>query len=180
QPTLSPPGVEYRLERDFSALEPETKCVTDITEISTGKNKLYLCVVVDLFSNLVVGWSIHHRQDRHMVIRAVQMAVWQRQDDGLVESTQSRSGDYQRLLKLNALICSMSAVGHCGDNAACEGFFGVRKRERVNRSKYRTRDIAESDLFDYIERFHNLRKRRRVAKRDLEYSAVLEPSVEVG
>lgn len=74
----------------------------------------------------------------------------------------------------------MSAVGHCGDNAACEGFFGVLKRERVNRSKYRTRDIAKSDLFDYIERFHNPRKRRRVAKRDLEYLAVLEPSVEAG
>ena len=74
----------------------------------------------------------------------------------------------------------MSAVGHCGDNAACEGFFGVFKRERVNRSEYRTRDIAKSDLFDYIERFHNPRKRRRVAKRDLAYLAVLEPSVEAG
>lgn len=185
QPTLSPPGVENWLERDFSALEPETKWVTDITEISTGEGKLYLCVVVDLFSNVVVGWSMHHRQDRHMVIRAVQMAVWQRQDNDPVilhsdRGSQFRSGDYQRFLKLNTLICSMSAVGHCGDNAACEGFFGVLKRERVNRSKYRTRDIAKSDLFDYIERFHNPRKRRRVAKRDLEYSAVLEPSVEVG
>jgi len=97
-----------------------------------------------------------------------------------VEFTEFRSGDYQRFLKLNALICSMSAVGHCGDNAACEGFFGVFKRERVNRSEYRTRDIAKSDLFDYIERFHNPRKRRRVAKRDLAYLAVLEPSVEAG
>ncbi len=185
QPALSPPGVENRLERDFSALEPESKWVTDITEISTGEGKLYLCVVVDLFSNLVVGWSMHHRQDRHMVIRAVEMAVWQRQDSGPVilhsdRGSQFRSGDYQCFLKQNALICSMSAVGHCGDNAACEGFFGVLKRERVNRSKYRTRDIAKSNLFDYIERFHNPRKRRRVAKRDLEYSTVLESSVEAG
>lgn len=45
-------------------------------EIKTDGGKLYLCVVLDLFSQLVVGWSMHHRQDRQMVIRAVQMAVW--------------------------------------------------------------------------------------------------------
>lgn len=185
QSALSPPGIENRLNRDFSALEPETKWVTDITEIPTAEGKLFLCVVVDLFSNLVVGWSMHHRQDRQMVIRAVEMAVWQRQEKGPVvlhsdRGSQFRSGDYQRFLKQNALVSSMSAVGHCGDNAACEGFFGVLKRERVNRKKYRTRDIAKSDVFDYIERFHNPRKRRRVAKRDLECSAFLETSVESG
>ncbi|TCO73701.1 putative transposase [Chromatocurvus halotolerans] len=185
KPALSPPGIENRLNRDFSALEPETKWVTDITEIPTGEGKRFLCVVIDLFNKLVVGWSMHHRQDRQMVIRAVEMAVWQRQDKGSVvlhsdRGSQFRSGDYQRFLKQNALISSMSAVGHCGDNAACEGFFGVLKRERVNRKKYRTRDIARSDVFDYIERFHNPRKRRRVAKLDLEYSAVLETSVEAG
>lgn len=71
-----------------------------------------------------------------MVIRAVQMAVWQRQNNGPVilhsdRGSQFRSGDYQRFLKLNTLICSMSAVGHCGDNAACEGFFGVPARSAL-------------------------------------------------
>ena len=73
-----PTGARNWLERDFSAQEPETKWVTDITEIKTAQGKLYLCVVLDLFGMLVVGWSMHDRQDRHMVIRAVQMAVWQR------------------------------------------------------------------------------------------------------
>ncbi|CTP85750.1 ISXac3 like transposase [Xanthomonas translucens pv. poae] len=59
--------------------EPETKWVTDIIELKTGEGKLYLCIVLDLFDQRVVVWSMHHRQDRQMVIRAVQMAVWQRQ-----------------------------------------------------------------------------------------------------
>jgi putative transposase len=63
------------LKRDFTALEPESKWVTDITEIGTLEGKLYLCVIVDLFSKLVIGWAMHHRQDRHMVIRAVEMAI---------------------------------------------------------------------------------------------------------
>ena len=76
------PGRFNLLERDFTALEPETKWVTDITEIKTGQGKLYLCIVLDLFDQRIVGWSMHHRQDRQMVIRAVQMAVWQRQCAG--------------------------------------------------------------------------------------------------
>ena len=79
QPSLPVPGVENLLDRDFTALEPEAKWVTDITEIPTDEAKLYLCVVIDLFSKLVIGWSMHHRQDRQMVLRAVEMAVWQRQ-----------------------------------------------------------------------------------------------------
>ncbi|WP_343801972.1 IS3 family transposase [Marinobacterium maritimum] len=183
--SLRPEGIRNHLERDFTALEPNTKWVTDITEITTQEGKLYLCVVIDLFSKLVVGWSMHHRQDRHMVVRAVEMAVWQRKGSTPVivhsdRGTQFTSGDFQRCLHKNSLISSMSAVGHCGDNAACEGFFGVLKRERIHHRDYRTQDEARSDIFDYIERFHNPRMRRRVATQDLKFSAVLKPSVETG
>lgn len=185
QPGLAPPGVRNWLERDFTALEPETKWVTDITEIKTGEGKLYLCIVLDLFDHRVVGWSMHHRQDRQMVIRAVQMAVWQRQGNEPVilhsdRGSQFRSGDYQSYLKDNGLVCSMSAVGHCGDNAACEGLFGQLKRERIYRMSYPTLDVARADVFEYIERFHNPRMRRRQAKQDLKFSNLSQPSVKTG
>ncbi|PAU81126.1 IS3 family transposase [Halovibrio salipaludis] len=180
-----PPGTRNHLERDFSALEPDTKWVTDITQVPTQEGKLFLCVVLDLFSKLIVGWSMHHRQDRQMVIRAVEMAVWQRQGNVPVilhsdRGSQFTSGDYQRYLGSNQLVSSMSAVGHCGDNAACEGFFGMLKRERIHHRRYRTQNEARADIFDYIERFHNPRMRRRVAVQDQKLSAVLKPSVETG
>lgn len=185
KPGSRPVGVENLLGRDFDAFEPETKWVTDITEILTTEGKLFLCVVLDLYCKRVMGWSMHHRQDRHMVVRAVQMAVWQREGDNEVILHSDRggqfiSGTYQKFLGGNALVCSMSAVGHCGDNAACEGFFGVLKRERVHRTHYRTRDEARADLFDYLERFHNPRMRRRVARRDREFQALIKPSAETG
>ena len=184
-PGVRPVGVTNLLERDFSANEPETKWVTDITEVLTLEGKLYLCIVLDLFSKLVMGWSMHHRQDRHMVVRAVQMAVWQRSGSSEVILHSDRggqfiSGTYQKFLGGNALVCSMSTVGHCADNAACEGFFGQLKRERVNHRQYRTRDEARADLFDYLERFHNPRMRRRVARQDRRFSALTQPSVEMG
>ena len=185
RPGSRPVGVDNLLERNFTALEPETKWVTDITEIATLEGKLYLCVVLDLYSKLVVGWSMHDRQDRHMVVRAVQMAVWQREGDNEVILHSDRggqfvSGTYQKFLGGNALVSSMSAVGHCADNAACEGFFGVLKRECVYRSHYRTRNEAKSGLFCYLEQFHNPRMRRRMARRDRKFQALIKPSAETG
>jgi len=124
-------------------------------------------VVKDLFSNEIVGWSMHERQTREMVLKAVLMALWQRRDRRPVvlhsdRGTQFTSGEYQRFLKGHNLTCSMSAVGTCADNAAAESFFGVLKRDRVNRRRYATRNEARRDIFDYIERFHNPRMRRRL------------------
>ena len=101
RPALTPPGVRNLLERDFTALEPETKWVTDITELKTGQGKLYLCIVLDLFDQRVVGWSMHQRQDRQMVIRAVQMAVWQRQGTGTVilHSDRGSQGGFNRSMQ---------------------------------------------------------------------------------
>lgn len=185
KPGQRPVGIENHLARDFVACEPEKKWVTDITEIKTGEGKLFLCVVIDLFSNIVLGWSMHHRQDRRMVMRSVDMAIWQRQGSGSVilhsdRGSQFISGDYQKLLQRNTLLCSMSAVGHCGDNAPCEGFFGVLKRERIHHNRYPTLDAAKADVFDYIERFHNPRMRRRVARQDQKFLDVFKPSVETG
>ena len=182
---VTPFGVRNHLQRDFLALEPESKWVTAITEIATLEGKLWLCVVLDLYSQLIVGWSMHHRQDRQMVIRAVEMAVWQRQGGSPIvlhsdRGSQFRSFDYQRFLKANNLVSSMSAVGHCGDNAACEGFFGLLKRDRINRKRYPTRDTAKADVFNYIEMCHNPRMRRRVAKQDWRYTVYSEPSEKTG
>ena len=120
-----------------------------------------------------------------MVVRAVQAAVWRRPGNQPVilhsdRGSQFRSGDYQKYLLANPLVCSMSAVGHCGDNAACEGFFGLLKRERSYRMTYPTPDVARADVFEYIERRHNPRMRRRTAREDLKFSTLSQPSVVSG
>ena len=69
--------------------------------------------------------------------------------------------EYQQFLAAHQVTCSMSTVGSCADNTAVEGFFRRLKRERVNRRQYRTRAEARADIFDYIERWHNPRQRRR-------------------
>ena len=94
--------------------------------------------------------------------------------------TQFTSDEYQRFLAGRNLICSMSGVGSCADNAAAEGFFGRLKRERVNRRQYRSRSEARVDVFDYIERFHNPLKRRRLESLESSQCHLTQPSVETG
>lgn len=74
----------------------------------------------------------------------------------------------------------MSAVGHCGSDAACEGFIGLLKRERVNRTTYPTLDTSRADVFEYIERFLNRRMWRRIARQNLEFSTLSQLSVVSG
>ena len=93
---------------------------------------------------------------------------------------QFTSEEYQRFLAAHQMTCSMSAVGSCADNAAAESFFGVLKRERVNRQQYRTRAEARADIFDYIERWHNPRQRRRLEMQQQGEKLLTQPSVETG
>ncbi len=90
------------------------------------------------------------------------------------------SDEYQRFLKGHQIRSSMSAVGTCADNAAAESFFGMLKRERVNRRQYLTRAEARADVFDYIERFHNPRRVRRTEQRETERVGSTQPSVKKG
>ncbi len=93
---------------------------------------------------------------------------------------QFTSDEYQRFLEGHGLVSSMSAVGSCADNAAAESFFGVLKRERVNRRQYRTRSEARTDVFDDIERVHNPRKTKRIEQRRKNEVDLTQPSASSG
>jgi putative transposase len=76
-----------------------------------------------------------------------------------LESAQYTSEQFQRLLADHGVVCSMSRSGNVWDNAAMESFFSSLKTERTARKTYRTREDAKADVFDYIERFYNAKRR---------------------
>jgi putative transposase len=160
----SHPVAANLLRQDFTAEAPNQRWASDITFISTHQGWLYLAVVMDLYSRRIVGWSMSRWINRHLVIDALSMAIGARRPDCLLihhsdRGSQYTSDDFRDELVKYGIQCSMSARGNCYDNAVVESFFGLLKRERVNRVRYRTRDEARADLFEYIECFYN-RKRR--------------------
>jgi len=152
------------LSQDFSAAHSDQRWASDITFIWTGQGWLYLAVVMDLYSRRIVGWSMSRRINRHLALNALNMALGHRQPGwGLIHHSdrgaQYLSDDFQALLKQHGMLCSVSDTGSCYDNAVVESFFASLKRERIKRRKYRTRDEARADIFDYIERFYNRERR---------------------
>ena len=152
------------LERDFSADEPNTKWVADTTYIWTAQGWLYLAVVLDLFSRMVVGWSMAATQDATLVMHALHMAIARRRPQaGLLHHTDRgstyTSESYQALLRQEGMVASMSRTADCYDNAAMESFFHSFKGECIDGQSFPTRAQARSITFDYIETFYNRTRR---------------------
>jgi len=158
---------ENLLDRDFTATTPNQKWVADITYIPTGQGWLYLACVMDLYSRRIVGWAMSEHIDSALVVSAMNMALLQRKPGAELlhhsdRGSQYASGYFQDLLDGNRVICSMSRKGNCWDNACMESFFGSLKTEWLGDKKYRTREEAKNDIFNYIEMFYN-RKRKHAA-----------------
>jgi len=152
------------LDRGFEATAPNRKWIADFTYVWTAEGWLYVAAVIDLFSRRVVGWSMSAGMTAQLVTDALVMAIWRRgKPDALLHhsdrGSQYSSEQFQRLMADNGVICSMSRSGNVWDNAAMESFFSSLKTERIARKLYRTRDEARADVFDYIERFYNPKRR---------------------
>lgn len=151
---------DNHLARQFERDTPDHAWVTDITYIKTHEGWSYLCVVIDLFSRRVVGWSMGSRMTTDLVLQALLMAVWRRKPKQTVmihsdQGSQFSSFEWRAFLESHNIKPSMSRRGNCHDNAVAESFFQLLKRERIRRRTYATRAAARQDIFDYIEMFYN-------------------------
>lgn len=148
------------LNREFAATAPNQKWVTDITYIDTGEGWLYLAAVLDLFSRKVVGWSMQTQMTTELPLRALRMALNNRQPPpGLLHhsdrGSQYASYIYQAALQSQAMQPSMSRTANCYDNAVMESFFATLKAELVHDARFVSAAQARSAIFDYIEAFYN-------------------------
>jgi len=154
------------VERAFARLEPDQLWVTDITEHSTREGKLYCSVVLDVFSRRVVGWSIDSAPTAALVTNALGMAIQNRDPDGtLIHSdhgTQFTSWAFTRRALDSGLVPSMGSIGDCFDNAVIESFWARMQVELLDRQRWSTRVELANAIFEYLEMFHN-RKRRHSA-----------------
>jgi putative transposase len=152
------------LARSFESAAPNRKWIADFTYIWTAEGWLYVAAVLDLFSRRVVGWSMSAQMTAQLVTDALLMALWRRGKPNALlhhsdRGSQYTSEQFQKLLAGHGVTCSMSRSGNVWDNAAMESFFSSLKTERIARKTYRTRHDAKADVFDYIERFYNPKRR---------------------
>ena len=148
------------LNRQFKPAHPNHAWVSDITYVRTSEGWLYVAVVLDLYSRKVVGWAMDQIMTSSLVVSALKMAIAQRRPrPGLIvhsdRGSQYASEAYQSLLSRHGLVCSMSRLGNCWDNAVAERFFLNLKMERIWQRRYANRDEARRDITQYIVGFYN-------------------------
>ena len=149
------------LDRQFQVSRPNRVWAGDITCFWTGGGWLHLAIVMDLFSRKVIGWAMGNRMTEELAMSSLSMALLDRCPDreNLLhhsdQGTQYTSDRFQMLLRENHLTCSMSRKGECYDNAVVESFFKTVKAEIPWHRRFKTREEARKELFEYIEVFYN-------------------------
>lgn len=151
------------LQQNFTANKPNEKWASDITYVWTEEGWLYLAVVMDLYSRMVVGWSMSERMTTQLVIDALQMAIWRRRrPQGVIihsdRGSQYCSYGYQKILAENGFICSMSKRADCYDNASMESWNHSFKVEAIHGEKFSTRAHAKNHVFEYIDVYYNQKR----------------------
>jgi transposase InsO family protein len=156
---------EDRVQRQFDRKGRDQLWVTDITEHPTREGKVYCAVVLDTFSRRVVGWSIDGHQTAALVTNALGMAIDQRRPaDGTTvihsdQGTQFTSWTFTQRAVDSGLLPSMGTVGDCYDNAMIESFWSRMQVELLDRQRWKTRVELANAIFEYLEIFHNRRRR---------------------
>ena len=155
------------VERDFSRAGPNQLWVTDITEHPTREGKVYCCVILDTYSRRVVGWAIDASPTGAVVTNALGMAIesrlWKQPGSGTVihsdRGVQFGSWAFTQRAKDSGLLASMGSIGDCYDNSMIESFWSRMQVELLDRQKWNTRLELANAIFEYLEIWHN-RKRR--------------------
>ena len=161
-------GVVYPsniLNRQFQPTEPDKVYGSDVTFLKSREGWVYLCVVMDLFSKMIIGWSMGRKHDSKLVQKALNSALNRRSYPKGVLFHSDRGSEYssfqiQSFLKHHGLLVSMSRTGNCWDNAPLESFFKTLKVELINGIHSRKLDLEEikKECFNYIEGFYNTRR----------------------
>ena len=173
------PVAENLLARDFTATGPNERWTGDVTYLRTPQGWLYLAIILDLYSRMVVGWSVSAFNDHVLALGALNQAVQRRSPGaGLMHHTDRgspyTSEPYQDELKAQGMVCSMSRRGNCHDNAVTETWFGTLKAELGE--AFESHADADRLLFEYIEVFYNGTRRHStigyLSPRDFERRSV--------
>lgn len=155
------------VERQFNRAGPNQLWVTDITEHPTREGKIYCCVILDTYSRRVVGWSIDSSPTDALVTNALGMAIDSRLNKSVEPGTiihsdqgvQFGSWAFTKRARYSGLLASMGSIGDCYDNSMIESFWSRMQVELLDRKKRNTRLELANAIFEYLEMWHN-RKRR--------------------
>lgn len=156
------------LERNFTAIKPNEKWVTDITYIQYGTTTLFLSTIMDLYNNEIVAYKLYDHQQTPLVMDTLKEALSIRNNpEGvLVHSDQGSvytSYAFQEFVKERHLVSSMSRRGNCWDNAVIESFHSNLKTEEFQYIKFNS--LSNVSVAQRVEEYLRHYNEERIQKK---------------
>lgn len=148
------------VRRDFSADGPDRARFADIAYVRAHQGRLYLAVVMEIWSRMIVGWSMSDRTGAELADDALKMAIARRRPGKGRVHHGDHGSRYASLLlgrtmRDAGIEPSMGSISSPWDDAAMESLMGLIKAECVHARTFETRERAALEIFDYIEAFYN-------------------------
>jgi putative transposase len=150
------------VERNFDAQGSDELWVAVITYIPTWTGWLYLAVVMDAWSRMIVGWAMAGHLRTQLVLDALAMAIWQRHPQGVIHhsdhGSQYTSLAFGKHCREAGVRPSVGSIGDCFDNAMCESFFATLECELLDQETFHSTAEARQAVFAFIEGWYNLHR----------------------
>ena len=142
------------LQQQFQTERPNQVWVSDITVFRFRDKHYYLCVIIDLFSRMVISYRISRKSSTQLLTKTFKLAYADRKPKTELmfhsdRGTQYMSHAFVRLLESFGVVQSFSRTARPLDNAVSEAFFSIFKKEEL----YRRRYTSEADLMKGIAHF---------------------------
>ena len=149
-----------RVNQNFTAVRPNQIWVSDVTCYSFHEKSYYICVILDLFSRMVIGYKISHKNSTQLIKGTFKMAYAQRNSSSGLIFHSDRGSNYKSYvfasyLKSLGVVQSFSRAHIPYDNSVVESFFSNLKREELYRRKYKSESDLKNSLDEYIHFYNN-------------------------
>lgn len=162
-------GRKYKnhLNQEFDVNKPNEVWVSDVTYFKYGENAYYICVIIDLFSRMVVSYKIGKTNSTQLVKSTFQIAYKARQPNSSLIFHTDRGSNY-RSKTMNNYIQSLNITHSFSrahvpyDNSVIESFFSSMKREELYRTKYRSESDFRSAVDKYIVFYNTKRPHKKL------------------
>lgn len=162
------PRPDDLVQRRFAPSAPNMLWVADITYVSTWAGWVYIAFVIDAYARRILGWRTGTTMTAHLVLDALDQAVWTRQREGtdqfdaLVHHS-DRGSQYTSIalserLAETGIAASVGAVGSSYDNALAETINGLYKTELIKpRKPWRSVDDVEFATAEWVDWYNHRR-----------------------
>lgn len=164
---ISRPYYQNRLHNEYDQIAPNAVLVSDITYIRAGQENKFVCVIIDLFSRMVISYAVSDRIDTMLIIETFSKAFqWRGEPKSLMfhsdQGVQYTCHAFREFLKECSVTQSFATPGTPTENAVCEAFFSRMKYEALYRQTYSSIKEIDEEVKKYIDYYNNRRPHRRL------------------